>query len=59
MNRTHIALLFAIFFSVTALCAQSYHLTLDVVGMKEKKGNLPAGMYLARTPQGVVRFSKR
>ena len=22
-------------------------------------GNLPAGMYLARTPQGVVRFSKR
>ena len=22
-------------------------------------GNLPAGMYLSRTPQGVVRFSKR
>ena len=41
MKRTHIALLFTIFFfSVTALCAQSHRLTLDVVGMKEKKGNL-------------------
>ena len=45
MNRTYIALLFAIFFSVTALCAQSYRLTLDVVGMKEKKGNLLISVY--------------
>jgi len=45
MNRTHIALLFAIFFSVTALCAQSHRLTLDVVGMKEKKGNLLISVY--------------
>ena len=45
MNRTYIALLFAIFFSVTALCAQSYRLTLDVVGMKEKKGNLLISIY--------------
>ena len=45
MNRTYIALLFAIFFSVTALCAQSHRLTLDVVGMKEKKGNLLISVY--------------
>ena len=45
MKRTHIALLFAIFFSVTALCAQSHRLTLDVVGMKEKKGNLLISVY--------------
>jgi len=45
MNRTYIALLFTIFFSVTALCAQSYRLTLDVVGMKEKKGNLLISVY--------------
>ena len=45
MNRTYIALLFAIFFSVTALCAQSHRLTLDVVGMKDKKGNLLISVY--------------
>jgi len=45
MNRTYIALLFAIFFSVTALCAQSHRLTLDVMGMKEKKGNLLISVY--------------
>ena len=45
MKRTHIALLFTIFFSVTALCAQSHRLTLDVVGMKEKKGNLLISVY--------------
>ena len=45
MNRTYIALLFAIFFSITALCAQSHRLTLDVVGMKEKKGNLLISVY--------------
>lgn len=45
MNRTYIALLFAIFFSVTALCAHSHRLTLDVVGMKEKKGNLLISVY--------------
>lgn len=45
MNRTYIALLFAIFFSVTALCAQSHRLTLDVVDMKEKKGNLLISVY--------------
>ncbi len=45
MNRTYIALLFTIFFSVRALCAQSYRLTLDVVGMKEKKGNLLISVY--------------
>lgn len=45
MNRTYIALLFATFFSITALCAQSYRLTLDVVGMKEKKGNLLISVY--------------
>ena len=45
MNRTYIALLFTIFFSVTALCAQSHRLTLDVVGMKEKKGNLLISVY--------------
>ena len=45
MNRTYIALLFAVFFSVTALCAQSHRLTLDVVGMKEKKGNLLISVY--------------
>ena len=45
MNRTYIALLFTIFLSVTALCAQSHRLTLDVVGMKEKKGNLLISVY--------------
>ena len=45
MNRTYIALLFATFFSITALCAQSHRLTLDVVGMKEKKGNLLISVY--------------
>ena len=45
MNRTYIALLFAIFFSVTALCAQSHRLTLDGVGMKEKKGNRLISVY--------------
>ena len=45
MKRTHIALLFAIFFSATVLCAQSHRLTLDVVGMKEKKGNLLISVY--------------
>ena len=45
MNRTYIALLFAIFFSVTAHCAQSHRLTLDVMGMKEKKGNLLISVY--------------
>ena len=45
MNRTYIALLFAIFFSVTALCDQSHRLSLDVVGMKEKKGNLLISVY--------------
>ena len=41
MNRTYIALVL----SVTALCAQSHRLTLDVVGMKEKKGNLLISVY--------------
>jgi len=45
MNRTYIALLFATFFSISALCAQSHRLTLDVVGMKEKKGNLLISVY--------------
>ena len=45
MTRTHITLLFTIFLSVTALCAQSHRLTLDVVGMKEKKGNLLISVY--------------
>ena len=45
MNRTYIALLFTIFFSITAVCAQSHRLTLDVVGMKEKKGNLLISVY--------------
>ncbi|WP_455107339.1 DUF2141 domain-containing protein [Porphyromonas sp.] len=46
MRRIYIATLLALFFSTTTVSAQTtYRLTLNVVGMKVKKGNLLISVY--------------